>query len=108
MIGLHLHYLKQAAGDTVEPYDFILHPKDENNITEEDCKKGQDLYNLLVKKKIIQGNILRKIFRKNVEERERMEQFIRENLDPSISEEIILLLRSKRQFNKEDFEGIVC
>ncbi|CAF1500955.1 unnamed protein product, partial [Rotaria sp. Silwood1] len=37
----------EAVGDTVEPFHFILHPKDEQNLTREDQDKGKELYSLL-------------------------------------------------------------
>jgi preprotein translocase subunit SecA len=105
VIGLHLHYLKRAIGNTLEPFDFVLHPKDEQNPTKEDYQKAQKLYDLLVRNEIIQGDTLRKIFRK---EREKMEKIIRNDLDPSIADQLILLLKTKNHFEKEDFENIVC
>jgi hypothetical protein len=43
VIGLHLHYLKKAVGDTLEPFQLIFHPKDEENITIEEYKRGKEL-----------------------------------------------------------------
>ncbi|CAF1330811.1 unnamed protein product [Rotaria sp. Silwood1] len=37
----------EAVGDTVEPFYFILRPKDEQNLTREDQDKGKELYSLL-------------------------------------------------------------
>ncbi|CAF4191888.1 unnamed protein product, partial [Rotaria sordida] len=107
VIGMHLHYLNQAVGETVEPFDFILHPKDEKNLTKEDYDKGNRLYNLLVEKRIIQGDQLRKTFRNNWKERKKIENKLKDDLDPSIADELIGLLNRKDQFNKKDFEDIV-
>jgi hypothetical protein len=37
-----------------------------------------------------------------------MEKIIRNDLDPSIADQLILLLKTKNHFEKEDFENIVC
>ncbi|CAF3674935.1 unnamed protein product [Rotaria sp. Silwood1] len=108
VIGLQLHYLYQAVGETVEPFDFILHPKDTQNLTNEDYEQGEKLYNLLVQGELIQRDRIRKIFRNNAEERTKMEKNIRDNLDPSIADEVINLLNRKNQYEKKDFEDIVC
>ncbi|CAF3145337.1 unnamed protein product [Rotaria sp. Silwood2] len=105
VIGLQLHYLKKAVGETVEPYDFILHAKDDEKFTTENMKKGEELYNLLVKAKIIHGDRIRKTFKRNSEQ---MDKIIRDNLDPSIADPSINLLKSKDEFTKKDFEDIVC
>ncbi|CAF1411613.1 unnamed protein product [Adineta steineri] len=106
VIGLQLHYLDRAVGNTVEPFDFILHASDRQNLTKEDSDKGEELYNLLVNGGIIQGDQIRKSFKRNKIE---MEKIIRDNLDPSIADEIIKLLQTdKNSFKKKDFEDIVC
>ncbi|CAF1349774.1 unnamed protein product [Rotaria sp. Silwood1] len=46
----------EAVGDTVESFHFILHSKDEQNLTREDQDKGKELYSLLVQHEIIQGD----------------------------------------------------
>ncbi|CAF3886182.1 unnamed protein product [Rotaria sordida] len=95
VIGLHLHYLKKAVGKTIEPFDFILHPKDEQNLTKEDYEKGEKSFTLLVQHEIIQGDRIRKIFQNNSEERRKIEKIIRDDLDPSIADELINLLNRK-------------
>ncbi|CAF1133498.1 unnamed protein product [Rotaria sordida] len=95
VIGLHLHYLKKAVGETIEPFDFILHPKDEQNLTKEDYEKGEKSFTLLVQHEIIQGDRIRKIFQNNSEERRKIEKIIRDDLDPSIADELINLLNRK-------------
>ncbi|CAF1337036.1 unnamed protein product, partial [Rotaria sp. Silwood1] len=66
----------EAVGDTVEPFHFILHPKDEQNLTCEDQDKGKELYSLLLQHEIIQGDTIRKIFRNNSQERDKIEKII--------------------------------
>ncbi|CAF1490586.1 unnamed protein product, partial [Rotaria sp. Silwood1] len=91
----------EAVGDTVEPFHFILHPKDEQNLTREDQDKGKELYSLLVQHKIIQGDTIRKIFRNNSQERDKIEKIIRNDLDPSIADPLVSLLnRDIRLFKK--------
>ncbi|CAF4880302.1 unnamed protein product, partial [Rotaria magnacalcarata] len=51
MIGLHIHYLKKAIGETVEPFDFILNAKEGEKFTEENYERGEKLYDLLVQDK---------------------------------------------------------
>jgi hypothetical protein len=106
VIGLHLHYLKKAVGDTLEPFQLIFHPKGEENLTIEDHERGKELYRILVKKKIIQGDQLRKRFQNK--ERHKMEKMIREDLDPSIADSLILLLEDKSEFETKDFEKVAC
>ncbi|CAF1294752.1 unnamed protein product [Rotaria sp. Silwood1] len=98
----------EAVGDTVEPFHFILHPKDEQNLTREDQDKGKELYSLLVQHEIIQRDTIRKIFRNNSQERDKIEKIIRNDLDPSIADSLISLLNSKSYFEKKDFDDIVC
>ncbi|CAF1265520.1 unnamed protein product [Didymodactylos carnosus] len=43
VIGLQLHYLRQAVRDTVESFDFILHAKDRQNLTKEDDEKRRKI-----------------------------------------------------------------
>ncbi|CAF4302311.1 unnamed protein product, partial [Rotaria sordida] len=61
----------------------------------------------LVEKRIIQGDQLRKTFRNNWKERKKIENKLKDDLDPSIADELIGLLNRKDQFNKKDFEDIV-
>ncbi|CAF1384963.1 unnamed protein product [Rotaria sp. Silwood1] len=82
----------EAVGDTVEPFHFILHPKDEQYLTREDQDKGKELYSLLVQFEILQGDTIRKIFRNNSQERDKIEKIIRNDLDPSIADPLISLL----------------
>ncbi|CAF1540455.1 unnamed protein product, partial [Rotaria sp. Silwood1] len=82
----------EAVGDTVEPFYFILRPKDEQNLTREDQDKGKELYSLFVQFEIIQGDTIRKIFRNNSQERDKIEKIIRNDLDPSIADPLISLL----------------
>ncbi|CAF1438936.1 unnamed protein product, partial [Rotaria sp. Silwood1] len=82
----------EAVGDTVEPFYFILHPKNEQNLTREDQDKGKELYSLLVQFEIIQGDTIRKIFRNNSQERNKIEKIIRNDLDPSIADPLVSLL----------------
>ncbi len=91
VIGLHWHYLKQAVGETLEPYHFIWYPKDKQKLTKEDYEKGEQLYHLLVQAAIIQGDRRRKAFQ-NCKERSEMEENIRNNLDPSIVDPFIMSL----------------
>ncbi|CAF1314675.1 unnamed protein product, partial [Rotaria sp. Silwood1] len=98
----------EAVGDTVEPFHFILHPKDEQNLTREDQDKGKELYSLLVHHEIIQGDTIRKRFRNKSQERDKIEKIIRNDLDPSIADSLISLLNSKSSFEKKDFDDIVC
>ncbi len=106
VIGLHLHYLKKAVGDTLEPFQLIFHPKDEENITIEEHKRGKELYRILVEKKIIQGDRLRKRFQNG--EREKMKKMIKEDLDSSIADSLISLLTDKSEFETKDFEKVAC
>ncbi|CAF4137894.1 unnamed protein product, partial [Rotaria sordida] len=110
VIGLHLHYIKAAIGDTVEPFDFIFHTENEDKMKKENYSKGENLYNLLVEKGLIQGDRIRKVIRndKTGKEKENMEKIIRDNLDPSIVDSLIQLLNTKDEFKKIDFEDIVC
>ncbi|CAF5106421.1 unnamed protein product, partial [Rotaria sp. Silwood1] len=85
----------EAVGDTVERFHFILRPKDEQNLTREDQDKGKELYSLLVQHEIIQGDTIRKIFRNNSQERDKIEKIIRHDLDPSIADSLISLLNMK-------------
>ncbi|CAF1413439.1 unnamed protein product, partial [Rotaria sp. Silwood1] len=87
-----------AVGDTVERFHFILHPKDEQNLTREDQDKVKELYSLLVQFEIIQGDTIRKIFRNNSQERDKIEKIIRNDLDPSVADSLISLLNSKSSF----------
>ncbi|CAF5106048.1 unnamed protein product, partial [Rotaria sp. Silwood1] len=80
----------EAVGDTVEPFHFILHPKDEQNLTREGQDKGKELYSLLVQFEIIQGDTIREIFRNNSQERYKIEKIIRNDLDPSIADPLII------------------
>ncbi|CAF1312704.1 unnamed protein product [Adineta steineri] len=106
VIGTQIHYLTKAIGETVEPYDFILHVNQEEKFDKENYEKGEKLYNLLVDKGIIQGDQIRKSFKRNTIE---MEKIIRENLDPSIADRLVDLLKSnKSSFTKNDFQDIVC
>ncbi|CAF5184444.1 unnamed protein product, partial [Rotaria sp. Silwood1] len=79
----------EAVGDTVEPFHFILHPKDEQSLTRENQNKGKELYSLLVHHEIIQGDTIRKRFRNNSQERDKIEKIIRNDLDPSIADPLI-------------------
>ncbi|CAF1338181.1 unnamed protein product [Rotaria sp. Silwood1] len=89
----------ETVGDTVEPFYFILRPKDEQNLTREDQDKGKELYSLLVQFEILQGDTIRKIFRNNSQERDKIEKIIRNDLDPSIADPLIILLnRDIRSF----------
>ncbi|CAF1235162.1 unnamed protein product [Rotaria sp. Silwood1] len=54
--------------------------------------KGKELYSLLVQFEIIQGDTIRKIFRNNSQERDKIEKIIRNDLDPSIADPLISLL----------------
>ncbi|CAF4449267.1 unnamed protein product [Rotaria sp. Silwood2] len=101
-----LHYLYQAVGETIEPFDLILHPKDDQKLTKTDHEQGEKLYNFLVQHKLIRGDRIRKVFRKDSNERIKMEENIRHHLDPSIADELINLLNNKALFEKEDFENI--
>ncbi|CAF1486948.1 unnamed protein product, partial [Rotaria sp. Silwood1] len=92
----------EAVGDTVEPFHFTLHPKDEQNLTREDQDKGKELYSLLVQFEIIQEDTIRKIFRNNSQERYKIEKLIRNDLDPSIADPLISLLNSLKA-NLKDF-----
>ncbi|CAF1481440.1 unnamed protein product [Rotaria sp. Silwood1] len=98
----------EAVGDTVEPFHFILHPKDEQSLPRENQDKGTELYSLLVQHEIIQGDTIRKRFRNNSQERDKIEKIIRNDLDPSIADPLISLLNSKSSFEKKDFDDIVC
>ncbi|CAF1207801.1 unnamed protein product [Rotaria sp. Silwood1] len=98
----------EAVGDTVEPFHFILHPKDEQSLTRENQNKGKELYSLLVHHEIIQGDTIRKRFRNNSQERDKIEKIIRNDLDPSIAHPLITLLNSKSSFERKDFEDFVC
>ncbi|CAF5002437.1 unnamed protein product, partial [Rotaria sp. Silwood1] len=98
----------EAVGDTVEPFHFILHPKDEQSLTRENQDKGKELYSLLVQFEILQEDTIRKIFRNNSQERDKIEKIIRNDLDPSIADPLIGLLNSKSSFEKKDFDDIVC
>ncbi|CAF4841797.1 unnamed protein product [Rotaria sp. Silwood1] len=102
VIGLHLHYLSNAVGQTVEPYDFILHQSQGEELTKEKRKERENLYKILVDRGLIQGNRRRKAFGNEAK------QDIRANVDPSIAESIIHLLNSKIEFQEKDFEDIVC
>ncbi|CAF5104573.1 unnamed protein product, partial [Rotaria sp. Silwood1] len=82
----------EAVGDTVERFHFILHPKDEQSLTRENQDKGKELYSLLVHHEIIQGDTIRKRFRNNSQERDKIEKIIRNDLDPSIADPLISLL----------------
>ncbi|CAF1399231.1 unnamed protein product [Rotaria sp. Silwood1] len=84
----------EAVGDTVELFHFILHPKDEQNLIREEQDKGKELYSLLVQFEIIQGDTIRKIFRNNSQERDKIEKIIRNDLDPSIADSLISLLNN--------------
>ncbi|CAF4138501.1 unnamed protein product [Rotaria sordida] len=106
IIGLHLHYLNNAVGQTVEPYDFILHQQEGEELTKEKKEKGERLYKSLVDGGLIQGNRRRKAF-ENATQRAKMKQEIRDNVDPSIAESIILLL-DENKCQQKDFENIVC
>ena len=106
MIGLHLHYRKKAVGDILEPFQLIFHPKDEENLTIEEQKRGKELYRILVEKKIIQGDRIRKTFHNG--ERENMKKMIKEDLDPSIADSFISLLTDKYEFQTKDFEKVAC
>ncbi|CAF3620392.1 unnamed protein product [Rotaria sp. Silwood1] len=91
----------EAVGDTVEPFHFILHPKDEQSLTRENQNKGKELYSLLVHHEIIQGDTIRKRFRNNSQERDKIEKIIRNDLDPSIADPLISLLNKDiRSFKK--------
>ncbi|CAF1299117.1 unnamed protein product [Rotaria sp. Silwood1] len=91
----------EAVGDTVERFHFILHPKDEQSLTRENQDKGKELYSLLVHHEIIQGDTIRKRFRNNSQERDKIEKIIRNDLDPSIADPLISLLNKDiRSFKK--------
>ncbi|CAM4953543.1 unnamed protein product [Rotaria socialis] len=105
VIGLHIHYLKKAIGETVEPFDFILNAKEGEKFTEENYERGEKLYDLLVQGGLIQGDRIRKVLRK---EKGHIEKTIRDNIDPSIADSLISLLNRKNEFEKNDFENIVC
>ncbi|CAF1305237.1 unnamed protein product [Rotaria sp. Silwood1] len=92
----------EAVGDTVEPFHFILHPKDEQYLTREDQDKGKELYSLLVQFEILQGDTIRKIFRNNSQERDKIEKIIRNDLDPSIADPLISLLNNLPFTTKEE------
>ncbi|CAF5127519.1 unnamed protein product, partial [Rotaria sp. Silwood1] len=94
--------------DIVEPFHFILHPKDEQNLIREEQDKGKELYSLLVQFEITQGDTIRKIFRNSSQERDKIEKIIRNDLDPSIADSLISLLNSKSSFEKKDFDDIIC
>ncbi|CAF5155967.1 unnamed protein product, partial [Rotaria sp. Silwood1] len=64
----------EAVGDIVEPFHFILHPKDEQNLIREEQDKGKELYSLLVQFEITQGDTIRKIFRNSSQERDKIEK----------------------------------
>ncbi|CAF1433290.1 unnamed protein product, partial [Didymodactylos carnosus] len=106
VIGLHLHYLRKAVGDIVEPYDFILQTNEEQKSTKENAEKGEKLYDLLVQGGIIYGDRIRKAFRNDSKERANMENIIRDNIDPAIADPLISLLERHDNFKKEDFEKI--
>ncbi|CAF0911756.1 unnamed protein product [Rotaria sp. Silwood1] len=82
----------EAVGDTIELFHFILHPKDEQNLIREEQDKGKELYSVLVQFEIIQRDTIRKIFRNNSQERDKIEKIIRNDLDPSIADPLISLL----------------
>ncbi|CAF1411988.1 unnamed protein product [Rotaria magnacalcarata] len=105
VIGLQLHYLNKIIGSTVEPSDFVLHTQEEDKFKKENNEKGEKLYNLLVEKNLIQNDQLRKSFKNDFN---KLKIIIQENLDPSISDEIIELLKNKDDLNKKDFENIAC
>ncbi|CAF4383138.1 unnamed protein product, partial [Rotaria magnacalcarata] len=105
VIGLHIHYSKKVIGETVEPFDFILNVKECEKFTEENYERGEKLYDLLVQGGLVQGDRIRKVLRK---EKEHMEKTIRDNIDPSIADSLISLLNRKNEFEKNDFENIVC
>ncbi|CAF5093509.1 unnamed protein product, partial [Rotaria sp. Silwood1] len=97
----------EAVGDTVEPFHFILHPKDEQSLTRENQNKGKELYSLLVHHEIIQGDTIRKRFRNNSQERDKIEKIIRNDLDPSIADPLISLLNSESYFEKKKISTIL-
>lgn len=99
VIGLHLHLIRQSIGGTVEPNDFIQ--EEAKDIDESVIKKSNGIYNLLVKESILQRDTLTKSCNNKAE-------IIRDNLDPSVAENLIVLLESKREFENSDFENIVC
>ncbi|CAF1414252.1 unnamed protein product [Rotaria sp. Silwood1] len=66
--------------------------RNEQNLTREDQDKGKELYSLLVQHEIIQGDTIRKRFRNNSQERDKIEKIIRNDLDPSITDPLISLL----------------
>ncbi|CAF4444581.1 unnamed protein product, partial [Rotaria magnacalcarata] len=97
VIGLHIHYLKKAIGETVEPFDFILNAKEGEKSTEENYERGEKLYDLLVQGGLVQGDRIRKVLRK---EKGHIEKTIRDNIDPSIADSLISLLNRKNEFEK--------
>ncbi|CAF4383156.1 unnamed protein product, partial [Rotaria magnacalcarata] len=96
---------KKAIGETVEPFDFILNAKEGEKSTEENYERGEKLYDLLVQGGLVQGDRIRKVLRK---EKGHIEKTIRDNIDPSIADSLISLLNRKNEFEKNDFENIVC
>ncbi|CAF5136751.1 unnamed protein product, partial [Rotaria sp. Silwood1] len=58
----------------------------------EEQDKGKELYSVLVQFEIIQRDTIRKIFRNNSQERDKIEKIIRNDLDPSIADPLISLL----------------
>ncbi|CAF1319248.1 unnamed protein product [Rotaria sp. Silwood1] len=102
MLGNQITGKLEAVGDTVEPFHFILHPKDEQYLTREDQDKGKELYSLLVQFEILQGDTIRKIFRNNSQERDKIEKIIRNDLDPSIADPLISLLNNLPFTTKEE------
>ncbi len=102
VIGLHLHYLKQAAGEYLEPFDFTS-----GNGDEAARNKSRAIYDTLVDAGFIHGDVLRKKYKGAG--LSQAQQMIREMIDPVIAEPLIELLSKKSNdvFKPESFEDIV-
>ncbi len=95
VIGIHLHYLKQALGEKIEP-DDLVNPAGKSENSDQDRKPeakeledAQAIYRLLRNNKIIYAHRLRSKYAKNKSEFANLEALIKAELDPSIARSLV-------------------
>lgn len=100
VIGLQLNYLQRATGGTLEPSDFVIEkPQD---VDASDLAKAERIYKCLVGEGLIQKEMLTKSYCDSYS------KIIQDNLDPSVSQPLIEMLKGKTEYDLSDVEQLAC